>query len=101
EAADTRDRNSPWEVTKLVRNTGAVEAAVDVSTVAKRSSFQEKMKQMSAVAARPGGVSGSRTSANTPGSSAPSTSAASRTATGTSAMKERIIHTAIGMFIAE
>src|SRR5699024_415066 len=60
EAADTWDRNSPWEVTKLVRNTGAVEAAVDVSTVAKRSSFQEKMKQISAVAARPGAVSGSR-----------------------------------------
>src|SRR5699024_3811539 len=101
EAADTWDRNSPWEVTKLVRNTGAVEAAVDVSTVAKRSSFQEKMKQISAVAARPGAVSGSRICANTRGSFAPSRWAASRPSTGTSARKERIIHPAIGMFIAE
>src|SRR5690606_37115497 len=101
EAAHTCDRNRPWEVTKLVRNTGAVDAAVEVSTVAKRSSFHEKMKQISAVAASPGAVSGSRICMNTRGSRAPSSSAASRTSTGTSARKERIIHTAIGMFIAE
>ena len=50
DAAQTLARNRPWLVTKPVRNTGAVCATVPVSTRANSSSFQLKMKQISAAA---------------------------------------------------
>ena len=51
EAAQTLARKRPWLVTKPVRKTGAVSAMVPVSTRAKSSSFQLKMKQIRAAAA--------------------------------------------------
>ena len=51
-------RNSPCEVTKPVRYTGAVCATTPVSTFANGSSFQAKMKQIRAVAAMPGEMIG-------------------------------------------
>ena len=82
-----------------VRKTGAVWATTPVSTRAKSSSFQLKMKQISAVAAMPGRAIGATTRARIVGSRAPSICAASMIATGTSARKDCIIHTAIGRFI--
>lgn len=86
-------------MTKVVRWTGAVEATTPVSTRAKSSSFQLKMKQISAVAAIPGAATGATTRLSTVGSRAPSTWAASMIETGTSERKDCIIHTAIGRFI--
>src|SRR5207302_1167877 len=60
-AAHTLARNSPWLVTKPVRKTGAVPATTPVSTLANSSSFQLKMKQISAVAAMPGATTGATT----------------------------------------
>src|SRR4029077_1707328 len=57
-AAHTLARNRPWLVQKLVKNTGAVCACTPVSTKANSSSFQLKMKQISAVAAMPGTAMG-------------------------------------------
>ena len=74
-------------------------ARVPVRTRAKSSSFQEKMKQISEVAAIPGMTTGATICAQGPDQPAPSTEAASRISTGTSARNERIIHTAIGRFI--
>ncbi len=93
-------RNRPWLVTNPVRNTGAVCAAIAVSTWARRSSFQAKMKQISAVAAMPGAATGAITCRMVLGRLAPSIDAASMISTGTSARNDRNIHTAIGRFIA-
>src|SRR5581483_6905223 len=98
-AAHTLARNRPWLVTKPVRKTGAVPATTPVSTRANSSSFQLKMKEMSAVAAMPGAATGATMRSRTVGSPAPSMDAASRISPGTSARKERIIHTAIGRFM--
>ena len=70
-----------------------------VSTRANSSSFQLKMKQISAVAAIPGMTTGAMTERSVLVRLAPSIWAASSISTGTSARKERIIHTAIGRFI--
>ena len=70
-----------------------------MSTRAKSSSFQLKMKQISAVAAMPGAAIGATTRVRMVGSLAPSTCAASMIETGTSARKDCIIQTAIGRFI--
>ena len=74
-------------------------ATVEVMTRANISSFQAKMEQISAVAAIPGAATGMTMRRSTVGSRAPSSSAASMISRGTSARKERIIQTAIGMFI--
>src|SRR5690606_15047918 len=84
DAAHTLARNRPWLVMKLVRKTGAVSATTPVSTRANSSSFQLKMKQISAVAAMPGRAIGATTRVSTVGSRAPSICAASMIATGTS-----------------
>ncbi len=70
-----------------------------MSTRANSSSFQLKMKQISAVAAMPGMTTGATTLRRVRIRPAPSTAAASSISTGTSARNERIIHTAIGRFI--
>ena len=88
-----------WLVTKPVRNTGAVCDTTPVSTRANSISFQLKMKQISAVAAMPGDVSGMMTRRKMVARPAPSIAAASSVSTGTSARNDRIIHTAIGRFI--
>ena len=56
--------------------------------------------QISAVAAMPGEMIGSTTSRSERQSDAPSMLAASRSSLGTSRKNDRIIHTAIGRFIA-
>ena len=71
-----------------------------MSTRANSSSFQLKMKQISAVAAMPGMATGATTRSSTVGSARRRRSAAaSSISTGTSARNDRIIHTAIGRFI--
>ena len=75
-------------------------ATVPVSTRASSSSFQLKMKQISAAAAMPGMTTGAMTSRSVRVRLAPSTWAASSISTGTSARKERSIQIAIGRFIA-
>jgi hypothetical protein len=82
-----------------VRKTGAVSARVPVRTRAMSSSFHEKMKQISDVAAIPGRTTGPTTRRRVSRSPAPSMAAASRISTGTSARNDRIIQTAIGRFI--
>src|SRR5262249_41935560 len=74
-AAQTWARNSPSLVTKPVMNTGAVCATTSVRTLAKSSSFQLKMKQISAVAAMPGMATGRMTRRRTLISPAPSRAA--------------------------
>src|SRR5918994_185366 len=99
-AADSRAQNRPSLVMKPTRNTGTVAAWVAVRLTAKKNSFQAKMKQINAVAASPGAIIGrmmARISVNSP---APSIRDASRTSRGNSSRNERIIHTAIGRFIA-
>src|SRR5205807_9971774 len=98
-AAHTLARNRPWLVTNPVRNTGVVCATTLVSTRANNISFQEKMKQISEVAATPGNAMGRITRRSKVGSEAPSIAAASTISTGISARNDRIIHTAIGRFI--
>ena len=83
-----------------VRNTGIVCALTAVMFTAKKNSFQEKITQMSAVAAIPGEMRGRMTSRTAVHRLAPSILAASNSSPGTSRKKERIIHTAIGRFIA-
>src|SRR5215213_4072027 len=58
------------------------------------------MKQINEVAAMPGLMMGTMTLRSVRISPAPSRAAASKSSTGMSARKERIIHTAIGRFIA-
>ncbi len=58
------------------------------------------MKQIRETAAIPGATTGAMISRSMRISPAPSTWAASRISTGTSARKDRIIQTAIGRFIA-
>ena len=70
-----------------------------MSTRAKSSSFQLKMKQISAVAAMPGMTTGAMIERSVRIRPAPSIWAASSISTGTSARKDRIIQTAIGRFI--
>ena len=82
-----------------MRKTGAVPATTPVSTRARRSSFQLKMKQIRAVAAMPGIATGATTFRSVSSRPAPSICAASSISTGTSSRKERIIHTAMGRFI--
>ena len=67
---------------------------------AKKNSFQAKMEQISAVAAMPGATTGRMTSVIVRRSGAPSICAASSSSPGTSRKNERIIHTAIGRFMA-
>ena len=98
-AAHSRARNSPSDVTKPTRKIGAVPESVAVRLTAKKNSFQLKMKQISAVAARPGATIGSRMRRIVIIRPAPSIAAASTRAAGTSSRNERIIHTANGRFI--
>src|SRR5215212_4117827 len=100
-AAQTLAKKSPWEVTKLVRNTGAVWAITLVKVLASSSSFQAKMKQISAVAAIPGEMIGTMMLRRVRIRPAPSTAAASNSSTGISARNDRIIQTAMGRFMAE
>src|SRR5690606_16047532 len=99
-AADSWATNSPSLVMNPVRKTGTVAAWEAVRFTAKKNSFQEKIMQISAVAAMPGAMIGSITDHRIRSSPAPSTRAASTMATGTSRKNERSIHTAIGRFIA-
>ena len=66
---------------------------------ANMNSFQLKMKQIRLVAAIPGAAIGATTETRVRISPAPSTCAASRIASGTSARNDCIIQTAIGRFI--
>src|SRR5215471_7740700 len=99
-AAHSWAKYRPSEEMKPTRNTGTVAAWVAVRFTAKKNSFQEKMQQISAVAARPGATTGRITSVTVRRSGAPSISAASSSSPGTSRKNDRIIHTAIGRFIA-
>ena len=67
---------------------------------ASSSSFQAKMKQISAVAAIPGEMIGTMMLRSVRIRPAPSIAAASKSSTGMSARKDRIIQTAIGRFMA-
>ena len=58
-AAHSLARNRPSAEMKPTRKIGAVAALVAVRLTAKKNSFQAKMKQISAVAARPGATIGS------------------------------------------
>src|ERR1700754_4081383 len=98
-AADSRAQNAPSLVMKPTRYTGTVCARTAVSVTARKNSFQEKITQISAVAATPGAIIGSSTARASPHSDAPSTRAASSTSVGTSLMNERSIQTAIGRLI--
>ena len=71
-----------------------------VRFTAKKNSFHEKITQISAVAAIPGDTSGRITSRTDVHRPAPSMLAASSISLGTSRKNERIIHTAMGTFIA-
>src|SRR6201992_4082278 len=99
-AGGSWEKYSPSEEMKPTRNTGTVAAWVAVMLTAKKNSFQEKIEQISAVAASPGATMGKITSTTVRRSGAPSISAASSSSPGTSRKNERIIHTAIGRFIA-
>src|SRR5579864_8771018 len=61
-AAASWAKYSPSEEMKPTRNTGTVAAWVAVRLTAKKNSFQEKMAQISAVAASPGATIGKITS---------------------------------------
>ena len=98
-AAHSLARNRPWLEMNPTRKIGDVAAATEVRLTANMNSFQLKMKQIRLVAAIPGAAIGVTTDHRMRTSPAPSMRAASRIATGTSARKERIIHTAIGRFI--
>src|SRR4030095_13953487 len=100
-AADSRARNSPSDDTKPTKKIGPVPAVVAVRLTAKKNSFHEKMKQISAVAAMPGETIGNSTRRMTESTPAPSSEAASITERGTSSRNERIIHTASGRFIEQ
>src|ERR687897_1704352 len=99
DAADNRAQNKPSLVMKPTRNTGTVAAWVAVRVTAKKNSFQANMKQIRAVAARPGAIIGTITLRSSSDRLAPSSRAASSTSLGTSSRNERIIHTAMGRFI--
>jgi hypothetical protein len=81
------------------RKIGEVPAFVAVRLTARKNSFQAKMKQISAVAARPGETIGRMIFRMLVSSEAPSTSPASSTSRGTSSRNDRIIQTASGRFI--
>ena len=100
DAADSCAQYRPWPDMKPVRNTGIVCALTAVMLTAKKNSFHEKITQISAVAAIPGEISGRITSRTEVHRLAPSMLAASRSSPGTSRKNDRIIHTAIGRFIA-
>ena len=100
-AADSCARKRPSEVMKLTRYTEAVLARMLVIFKAKRNSFQEKMKQIKAVAEMPGIVRGNTILRKIVGNEAPSISAAAMMSLGRSARKECIIQIATGKFIAE
>src|SRR6202046_955133 len=99
-AAASWAKYRPSDEMNPTRNTGTVAAWVAVRFTAKKNSFQEKMQQISAVAARPGATTGKIPSVTVRRSGAPSISAASSSSPGTSRKNDRIIHTAIGRFIA-
>src|SRR5712671_1329337 len=61
-AAASWAKYRPSEEMKPTRNTGTVAAWVAVRFTAKKNSFQEKMQQISAVAAKPGATTGKITS---------------------------------------
>src|SRR5687768_1325397 len=80
-------------VTRPAIPTGnVIDASVCVSTSANRNSFQETIRQNTAVAARPGATSGKIGRASAPMRESPSTIAASSKSRGTSAKNPRIIH---------
>src|SRR5689334_9476746 len=84
-------------VTRPAIPTGNVIAAsVCVNTSANKNSFQQTIKQNTAVAASPGVTSGSTTRTSAPKRESPSTSAASSRSRGTSAKNPRIIQTTNG-----
>jgi hypothetical protein len=97
--ADLGEEQALADETKPVRKTGAVPAMTPVRTRARRSSFQLKMKQISAVAAMPGMATGATILRRVRSRPAPSIWAASSISSGTSARKERIIQTAMGRFM--
>src|SRR5690242_7347816 len=84
-------------VTRPAIPTGKVIAAsVCVNTSANKNSFQQTIKQNTAVAASPGVTSGNTTRTSAPKRESPSTSAASSRSRGTSAKNPRIIQTTNG-----
>ena len=99
-AAESRARNRPSLVMVETSMTGTVAASTAVRFRAKKNSFQAKITQIRAVEAMPGATMGIRIVRSVVISEAPSISAASRTSRGTSWKNERIIHTAIGRFMA-
>src|SRR5580704_7228858 len=99
-AAASWAKYRPSDEMKPTRNTGTVAAWVAVRVTAKKNSFQAKMQQISAVAARPGATTGRITSSTVLRSGATSISDASRSSPGTSRKNDLIIHTAIGRFMA-
>ena len=99
-AAESRAQYRPSEVMNPTRNTGTVPALAAVRFTAKKNSFHAKITQISPVAKMPGEMMGSTTSRSVRPSEAPSIDAASSSSPGTSRKNERIIHTAIGRFIA-
>src|SRR4029450_5340876 len=98
--AHRRAQNWPSPVWKLTRYTGTVAAFVVVRLTARKNSFQAKMKQIRAVAANPGVITGTITERSGRRDDGPSTRAASRISTGISSRNDLSIHTAIGKFIA-
>src|SRR3984957_15385158 len=75
-AADRGARNGPSGWTKPTRKIGTVAALIVVRLTARKNSFQENIKQMSAAAARPGLMIGMMTDRNWRNTPAPSTRAA-------------------------
>src|SRR5687767_13249304 len=84
-------------VTRPAIPTGNVIAAsVCVRTSANKNSFQEIIRQNTAVAANPGATRGNKTLRKAPRRESPSTMAASSNSRGTSIKKPRIIQTTKG-----
>src|SRR5438045_8764651 len=81
-AAHSWAKYRPSDEMKPTRNTGTVAAWVEVRFTAKKNSFQAKMQQISAVAARPGATTGRITSVTVRRSGDPSISAAYRRSHG-------------------
>src|ERR1700744_434876 len=71
-AAASWAKYSPSEEMKPTRKTGTVAAWVAVRLTAKKNSFQEKIEQISAVAASPGATTGRITSVTVRRRGAPS-----------------------------
>src|SRR5207245_4616401 len=91
DAADIFAKNRPSLVWKLEMKTGSVPELALVRLTARRNSFQLKISERSAVAARPGAVSGRAIRVMIRRKTAPSKSEASRISLGMSAENGRII----------